>query len=72
MLTASLTMTQWVCIVLLALIALILLISPQTVWRSIYGKNGKEDQPDGLTFRVMRVLGVLILVGIAYVCWRMM
>lgn len=70
MLTASLTITQWVCIVLLALIALLLLVSPRTVWRSIYGRNGKEVQPDALTFQILRALGVLILIGVAYVCWR--
>ncbi|WP_434310114.1 hypothetical protein [Hominifimenecus sp. rT4P-3] len=71
MLLASLNMTQWICIVLLALIAVLLLISPKTIWKAIYGKGGGVE-PDGVTFRVLRALGVLILIGIGYVCWRML
>lgn len=72
MLLASFSMTQWVCIVLLALIAVLLLISPKTIWKAIYGKSEGDVEPDGVTFRVLRALGVLILIGIGYVCWRML
>ena len=71
MLTASMTATQWICVVLLGVIALLLLLLPRAVWRVIQGKPGKDTQPDPMTVWGLRGLGVLIGVGVALLCWRL-